>query len=101
MHGSERSEEENKDINQVLENRLQDLPEWWEDFIENLADDGVSASRDTPASTSRGSDQERSRKVVSVTTRSAEIASYSRGPSLQGLFADNVRVMQYHEQKIC
>ena len=42
-----------KDTDQVQGNFLRDLPEWLEDFTENLLDEGVSASRDTPASTSR------------------------------------------------
>ena len=37
-----------------------------EDFTQNRVDEGVSASRDTLASSSRGSGQEMSRKVVSV-----------------------------------
>ena len=46
-------------------NHTRDLPEWWEDFTENQENEGVLASRDTPASTSRGSDSERPTKVVS------------------------------------
>ena len=37
-----------------------------EDFTQNRVDEGVSASKDTLASTSRGSGQEMSRKAVSV-----------------------------------
>ena len=43
---------------------LRDLPEWLEDFAENPVDEGVSASRDTRASTSHDSDSERPAKVV-------------------------------------
>ena len=57
-----------KDTEQVQGNFLRDLPEWLEDFTENLLDEGVSASRDTPASTSRDSDLEPPRKVVSGNT---------------------------------
>ena len=53
LHGSEQSEDENKDIDLTRGNLLQDLPERLEDFTENLVDEGVSASRDAPASTSR------------------------------------------------
>ena len=44
---------------------MRDLPEWLEDFAENLVDEGVSASWDRPASTSRESDSDRPTKVVS------------------------------------
>ena len=43
-----------------------DLPEWLGEFTENLEDEGMLAPRDTPASTSRESDSELSRKVVSA-----------------------------------
>ena len=35
LRGSEQSEDENKDIDLVLGNRLRDLSEWLEDFTEN------------------------------------------------------------------
>ena len=37
---------------------MRDVPEWLEDFTENLEDERVLASRGTPASTSRESDSE-------------------------------------------
>ena len=80
----------------ALGNLLHHLPEWLEDFTENLVVEGVSASRDTPASTSR--DSEPPRKVVS---RKHEIAKYAREPRLQGLLAGNALVMQYFEPKTC
>ena len=46
-------------------NLLRDLPEWLEDFTDNLVGEGVSASRDTPASTSRQSVSKLPRTVVS------------------------------------
>ena len=55
----------NKEIDLIVGSLLHDLAEWLEDFTENLVEEGVSASSDTPASTSRESDQELSRKVVS------------------------------------
>ena len=42
---------------------LRDLPAWKVEFTENLEDEGVLASRDTPASSSH--DSERRTKVVS------------------------------------
>ena len=44
---------------------LRDLPARSLQFTENLEDEGVIASRDTPASTSHDSDSERRTKVVS------------------------------------
>ena len=85
---------------------LRDLPEWSEELTENLEDEGMSASRDTPASTSHDSDSERPGKVISrkhevflLTSRKTEIAKYAREPTLQGLFAGNTLVKQYFEQK--
>ena len=45
---------------------LRDLPEWLEKFSENLLDERVPAIRDTPASSSRESDPEPSRKLLSA-----------------------------------
>ena len=56
---------QNKDTVPVQGDLLRDLPEWLEDFKENPEDAGVSALRDTPASTSRESASEPPRKVVS------------------------------------
>ena len=64
-HDFEQTEDKNLDIDLVLGTRLHDLPEWMKDFTENLVDEGVSAPRDTPASTSRESDHKLSRKVAS------------------------------------
>ena len=62
-----KSKNKNKDgdTDPVQGNLLRDLLEWLEDFAENLVDEAVSASRDTPASTSRESDSEPPRKVAS------------------------------------
>ena len=46
-------------------NWFPDLPEWLKNFTENIEDEGVLASRDTPANTSQDSDSERPAKVVS------------------------------------
>ena len=44
---------------------MRDLPEWLEDFTENLEDEGVLGSWDTSACTSRESDSESPSTVVS------------------------------------
>ena len=54
-----------RDIIPASGNRLRALPERFEEFTENLEDEGVLASRDTPANTSQDSDSERPAKVVS------------------------------------
>ena len=46
-------------------NWLRDLQEWAQEFTDNLEDEGVLQSRDTPTNTSQGSDSERTTKVVS------------------------------------
>ena len=65
MHDSEQTEDKNKYIDPTLGNRLHDLPEWSEDFTENAEDAGVLETGNTPASTSRESDSEAPRTVVS------------------------------------
>ena len=55
----------NRDIVLAWGHWLRDLPEWSEEFTENLEDEGVLASRNTPAHTSHDSDSERLTKVVS------------------------------------
>ena len=54
-----------RDIVLAPGNRLQDLPECFEEFTENIEDEGVLTSRDTTANTSRDSDSVRLTKVVS------------------------------------
>ena len=63
---------------------LRDLPEWLEDFTENLVDEGVSASRDIPASTSRGPQPTPPRKVVS----GKHNFSRPEGPKLRSMQED-------------
>ena len=65
LHGSEKSEDDNKDIDLVRGNLLRDLPERLENFTEIRVAEGVSASRDTPASISREPAPEPPRKMVS------------------------------------
>ena len=75
------------------------LPEWLEDFIENLEDGGVLASRDTPARTSRDSQSEPPRKVFTLTSRKTEIAKSAGEPRSQGLLAGNALVIKCFAQK--
>ena len=64
LHDSDDTEDRNKEIDPEPGMRSDDLQEWLEDFTENLVDERVSASRDTPASTSGESDSEPPKKVV-------------------------------------
>ena len=54
-----------RDIVRAPGNRLRGLPGWSEEFTENMEDERVLASSDTPANTSHDSDSERPAKVVS------------------------------------
>ena len=47
LHDSTETKNENEDIDPALGIRPHDLPEWLEEFTENLLDEGVAASRDT------------------------------------------------------
>ena len=66
FRGSEQWEGDGEDPDPVQGDLLRDMPEWLEDFAENAVDEGVSASPDTPASTSRESDSKPPRKVTLV-----------------------------------
>ena len=55
----------NEDNETVRRNPLRGLPEWLEDFAENLVDESVPAHRDAPASSSRELASEPRVKVVS------------------------------------
>ena len=55
----------NKDKVPASGNRFRDLPVWLKELTENLADEEVPASRDTPANTSQDSHSERPTKVIS------------------------------------
>ena len=63
FRSSETSKDDNKDIDPVQGNLLRGLPEWLEDITEIPVDEGVSASRGTPASNSHESDLERPTKL--------------------------------------
>ena len=54
-----------EDTEQARRDLLRDLPEWFEEFTENLVDESVPAHRDAPASSSRESASEPRGKVVS------------------------------------
>ena len=60
-----KKQNKNKDNSLASSNRLRDLPDWLEEFTENLEGKEVPASRDTPANTSQDSDSERTTKLVS------------------------------------
>ena len=66
-HEPAETENANKsgDTEPVRGNPLRDLPEWVEEFAENLVDETVPVRRDAPASSSRGSASEPRGKVVS------------------------------------
>ena len=61
-------DQKNKNRDSVLawRNRFRDLPEWLEEFAENLEDKEVPASRGTPANTAQDSGSERPLKVESL-----------------------------------
>ena len=61
-----RKRNRNGDNETVRGNPLLDLPEWLEEFTENLEDESVPAHRDAPASSSRVTASEPRGKVVSV-----------------------------------
>ena len=101
---SEQFTGDSKDTYSVQGNLLRDLPEWLEDFTENLGDEGVSASRETPASTAQIRNvlrkwHQRS-TVFLLTSRKTTIAKYAREPRSQGLLAGRALAQQYLEQKI-
>ena len=71
----------NEDIERVRRNPLRDLPEWLEEFTENLVDDSVpehrdasSSSHDLPAE-SREEKRYRINAVSILTSRKAEIVT--------------------------
>ena len=76
---------------------LRDLPEWLEEFTDNLVDEEASTSGEAPASISREAlHQEPPIKVVSGkhsnfsrTSRKTEIVKFGRGRMLQGLLAES------------
>ena len=64
-HRETEAKKKHKDNNPATSNRLRDLPDWSEEFTENLEGTEVPASRETAANTSQDSDSERPAKVES------------------------------------
>ena len=83
-----------------------DIPEWLQEFRENLVDERVPEYRDSHTSPSHRSSFEPKRKVVSgkhsiyTHTRKTEIARSARGLKLQGPRAEDVPVKSHLVQTI-
>ena len=60
-----KKQKQNGDNGTVRGNPSIDLPEWLQEFTENLVDESVPAHRDAPASSSREAVSETRQKVVS------------------------------------
>ena len=91
-----------KDHREAAGNRLRDLPEWLEEFTDNLEDAEVSAI----ANTSQDSDSERPTKVAtrkhSICThfpKKTEIAKSANEPWFWGLLAGSALAKQYLGEK--
>ena len=98
----------NDDNETVRSDLLHDLPEWSEEFTENLVDESVPAHRDAPASSSRESSSEPRGKVVlgehSIYThfpkdRNCDIWRFASEPKLQGLLAENALALPHLENE--
>ena len=84
-----------------------DVPEWLQEFRENLVDDRVPEHRDSHASSSHESSLEPTparsadlgKHSVYTTSRKTEIARSARGPKLQGRRAEDALVESYLVQK--
>ena len=78
----------NKDENHDLELGdpcQSEIPEWLQEFTENLVDDRVPEHKDSHARSSHGSTLEPERSAVFIlTSRKTEIARSVKGPKLQG-----------------
>ena len=85
---------------------MRDLPEWLQEFTENLVDESVPDYRNAPASYSRELSSDPRGKVVSgstvlkLTSRRTEIARSVRGPNLQGPRAEDAMAEPYAVLKI-
>ena len=64
-HEPAENEKKKGDIETVRRNPLRDLPEWLEEFTENLVDESVPVHRDATATSSRESASELRTRVVS------------------------------------
>ena len=95
-----KNKNKNKDNNQATSNRLRDLPEWLEEFTENLEDTEVPAARDVLQTLLKilirnvllkwyqGS------TAPTLKSRKTEIAKSARGVRLHGLLAGSALVKQ-------
>ena len=98
----------NEDHEQVRGSPYSDIPEWLQEFRENLVDDRVPEHIDSHASSSHGLSLEptctRSADLgehsVLLTSRKTEIARSARGPKSQGLRAEDALAEPYLVQKI-
>ena len=81
-----------------------EIPEWLQEFGENLVDDRVPEHRESHASSSHESSLEPTWIWVSTVfifiSLKTEIARSARGPKLQGLRAEDVLAESYFVQKI-
>ena len=88
-----------RDGNRDSDDRLRDLPEWLDEFTDNVEDTEVPA----PAHISRDSDSERLKKVASksrLTSQKTVIAKSACEPELQGHLAEDALEKFHLEQKI-
>ena len=83
---------------------MRDLPEWLEDYTDNLDDTEVLV----PAHVAQNADSERPTRVASNSRRHSvfnslpkktEIAKYACEPKLQGLLAEDAVAKQYLRQR--
>ena len=86
-----------------------DIPEWMQEFRENLVDDKVPEHRDSHASSSHESSLEPTptrsvdlgkHSFFKLTSQKTEIARFVGGPKLQGTRAEDVLAEPYLVQKI-
>ena len=89
--------------------QMSEIPEWLQEFRENLVDDKVPEHRDSNASsshevslepTSARSDDLGNHSVFFLISLKTEIARDARGPKLQGHRADDAMAKLYLVQKI-
>ena len=97
----------NEDHERVRGDRCHsDIPEWLQEFRENLVDDRVPECRDSHASSSDGLSVEATRSAdlgkhsVIHTSRKTEIARSARGTKSQGPRAEDVLAEPYLVQKM-
>ena len=102
-HPKTQNKNKKRDGNRDSDERLRDLPEWLEEFTDNLEDTELHA----PARISQDSDLERPTKVESKSRKHSifpnpqktDIAKSVRGPELQGPLAEDALAKLYFKQK--